>query len=64
MSGAAEAGNHLVGDEQNVMPAADLLNMLEITPWRDDDAAGALNGFGDEGRNAVGTDLGNPVGKP
>ena len=52
-AGAAEAADHLVGDEQNVMPGEDLANARPVAVWRHDDAAGALNRLGDERRDLV-----------
>ena len=53
--GAAEAGDHLVGDEQHVVPVADLPDAREVVVRGNDDAAGALHGFGDEHRHGVGS---------
>ena len=51
---AAEAGDHLVGDEQDVVPAAELAQRAQIAGRRHDDAAGALDGLGEERRDGVG----------
>ena len=37
-SGATHAGHHLIGDQQNTMPAADLRHTLKIAGWRHDSA--------------------------
>ena len=54
LAGAAEAADHLVGDEHHVMLAADGLNLLPIALGRHDDAAGAHHGLADEGGDRVG----------
>ena len=52
---AAEAGDHLVGDQQHVVPVADLADAREVVVRGDDDAARALHGLGDEHRHRVGS---------
>src|SRR5205807_5005054 len=47
-SGAAKAGLHFVGDEKDAMAAANLLQELEVVGRRDDKAAFAENGLGDD----------------
>ena len=64
LAGAPEPGDHLVGNEQDIVPAADLLNMLEIACRRHDHAACPLNRLGDEGGDVGGADLVNLVIKP
>ena len=56
-SAAAEAGDHLVGDEEHVALAADLLHPLEIALGRREHAAGADHRLAEERRDALGSDL-------
>ena len=56
-AGAPEAADHLVGDQQDVMLAADALDLRPIGRGRDDHAAGALDRLGDEGGDLVRADL-------
>ena len=51
---AAEAGDDLVDDEQDVVLLQDRLHALEVARRRDDHAAGALHRLGDEGGDGVG----------
>ena len=53
-AGAAEAGDHFVGDEQHVVARADLADAREVVRGRDDDAAGALDRLGDERGDRIG----------
>ncbi len=46
---AAESGDDLVDDQQDAALGADALDLRPIAVRRDDYAAGALDGFGDEG---------------
>ena len=50
----AEAGDDLVGDQQDVVPAQDLLDRLEVAVRRHDHAARALDRLGDERRDRLG----------
>src|SRR6516165_12403250 len=52
-SGAAKAGDHLVGDQQHVVTVADLAQPGEIGGWRHDDTAGTHDRLGDDRRNSV-----------
>ena len=47
LAGAGETGLHFVGDEENAVLAADILQQLEVVARRNDEAAFAENGFGD-----------------
>jgi hypothetical protein len=51
---AAEAGDHLVGDEQHLVAVADLANEREVVVGWIDDAAAAVDRFGDERRHRAG----------
>ncbi len=51
---AAEAGDHLVGDEEHVVPRAHLAHAREVVVGGIDDAAAAVDGLGDEGGHRVG----------
>jgi hypothetical protein len=53
-AGAAEAGDHLVGDQQHLVPVADLAQAREIGRRRHDHAAGAHDRLGDDGGDRVG----------
>ena len=53
ISGAAEPADHLIGNEQDVVPTQHLLNAGKIVARRDDDAARAIHGFCDEGGDRV-----------
>ena len=53
-AGAAEAGDHIVGDEQHVVARADLTDAREVVRGRDDDAAGPLDRLGDERGDGIG----------
>src|SRR5258708_32620906 len=55
-AGAGEAGLHFVGDEENAVLAADILQELEIIVRGDDEAAFAKNRFGDDGSDGFGSD--------
>ena len=50
----AEAGHHLVGDQQDVVLVQDRLDRLPVTGRRRHDAAGAQNRLADEGGDRVG----------
>ena len=54
-AGAAEAADHLVDHEQDVVLAEHGLDLLEIGRWGDDHAARAHHRLGDEGRDRVGS---------
>src|SRR3546814_20017761 len=54
---ASEGGDHLVGDEQHVVPAAGLPAALEVALRGDDDAAGSEDRLGDEGGDGLGAEL-------
>ena len=54
VAGAAEAADHLVGDEQHVVLAQHLLDLREIARRRHDHAARAHHRLGDEGGDGVG----------
>ena len=41
-AGAAEAGHHLVGDQQDAVAVADLAHALEVAVGRDEDPVGAV----------------------
>ena len=56
-SAAAEAGDHLVGDEEHVTLAADLLHPLEIALGRRKHAAGTDHRLAEERRDALRSDL-------
>jgi hypothetical protein len=51
---AAEAGDDLVGDEQDVVLLQHRLHAGEVARRRDDHAAGALHRLGDEGADGLG----------
>ncbi len=51
---AAEAGHHLVGDEQHVVTVADLAHQRPVGGRRHDHAGRTLDRFGDEGRHRIG----------
>ncbi len=53
-AGAAEAGDHLVGDEEDVEVAAELAHRLHPASGRHEHAARPLDRFGIEGGNALG----------
>src|SRR6266849_8259522 len=55
-AGAGEAGLHFIGNEENAVLAADILQELEIIVRRNDEAAFAKNGFGDDGSDGFGSD--------
>src|SRR5882724_9056271 len=50
-AGAGEAGLHFVGDEENAVLAANVLQKLEIGARGNDEAAFAENGLGNDGGN-------------
>src|SRR5712691_5839646 len=54
-AGASEAGLHFVGDEENAVVAADVLQQLEVAGRRNDEAAFAENGLGDHGGDGFGS---------
>ena len=49
----AKATDHLVGDQQNVVFVANALNLGPVGAGRNDNPAGTLHGFGNEGGNLV-----------
>ncbi|MCY1280739.1 hypothetical protein D9M70_295310 [compost metagenome] len=55
LAGAAEAADHFVGAQQHVVLAADALDFRPVAFRREDHAAGALEGFGDECGDVLGT---------
>src|SRR6266567_6172067 len=55
-AGASKTGLHFVGDEENAVLAADILKQLEIIARRNDEAALAENGLGDDGSDGFGSD--------
>ena len=60
-AGAPEAGDDLVGDQQNAVAVADLPQTGEVSGGRDDDAAGTHDGFADDGGDGIGTVFENCV---
>ena len=52
---AAEAGDDLVGDEQDVVTGEYFLQSVVVVGRRDDDSACAKDGLADERRDGVGT---------
>src|SRR6266436_4583103 len=55
-AGAGEARLHFIGDEENAVFAANILQQLEIIARRNDEAAFAENGFSDDGGDGFGSD--------
>src|SRR6266487_2769969 len=55
-AGASKTGLHFVGDEENAVLATDILKQLEIITRRNDEAALAENGLGDDGGDGFGSD--------
>src|SRR5204863_5105401 len=55
-AGAGEAGLHFVGDKENAVLAANVLQQLEVVARRNDEAAFAEDGFGDDGGDGFGSD--------
>src|SRR5258708_6025135 len=55
-AGAGEAGLHFVGDEEDAVLAADILQQLEVVARGNDEATFAENGFGDHGGDGFGSD--------
>jgi hypothetical protein len=55
-AGASEAGLHFVGDKENAVFAADILQELEVLTRRDDETAFAENRLGDDGGDGFGSD--------
>ena len=53
LAGAAEAGHHLVGDQQDPVPVADLADRLQVAVGRDDDPVRADDGLEDHGGDGV-----------
>ena len=53
-SGAAKAGDHLVGDQQDLVAVADLAQPREIARRRHDDPARPHDRLGDDRRDGVG----------
>ena len=54
---AAEAGDHLVGDEQDAVAVADRADALEVARGRRERAAGVLDGLHDHHRDRLGAGL-------
>ena len=63
LAGATEAGDDLVGDEQDAVLVADALDLGPVGVRGDDHAAGSLHGLADEGGDAPRPDLLDPVGE-
>ena len=57
LAGAPEAADDLVRREEDAVAVDDALDLGPVGARRDDDAAGALHRFGDEGRDFIGADL-------
>src|SRR5258708_7489359 len=55
-AGAGEAGLHFVGDEENAVLAADVLQQLEVVARGNDEAAFAENGLSDDGGDGFRSD--------
>src|SRR5439155_15472119 len=55
-AGAGETGLHFVGDEENAVLAANVLQQLEVAARRNDEAAFAKNRFGDDGGDGFRSD--------
>ena len=55
-AGAGETGLHFVGDKENAVLAANILQQLEVVARRNDEAAFAEDGFGDDGGDGFGSD--------
>ena len=64
----AERADHLVGDQQHVVPVADLAHPLEVAGRRREAAAGVLHRLEEHRGHGLGTleldRLGDPVGGP
>ena len=56
---AAVAADHLVGDEQDAVGAADLAHRVEVAVGRQEHAAGADDRLAEERRHVLGADLAN-----
>src|SRR5690242_8720751 len=56
LAGAGEAGLHFVGDKENALLAANVLQQLEVIARRNNEAAFAKDGFGDHGGDGFGSD--------
>ena len=56
-AGPAEAGDHLVGDEEDVVPAADLAHARQVARWRRIHPAGPDHRLAEEGGDPVGAQL-------
>src|SRR5437762_6591695 len=56
LAGAGETGLHFVGDKENAVLAANVLQELEVVARRNDEAAFAEDGFGDDGGDGFGSD--------
>src|SRR3546814_5098874 len=61
VAGATEAADHLVGDQQDAVLAADPLDLGKIARRRHDHPAGALDRLGDEGGDPLRPDLADPL---
>ena len=57
MAGPAEAADHLVGDQQDVVLLADLLDLGPVGLRRNDHAAGTLDRLADESGDILRTQL-------
>src|SRR5207302_562310 len=55
-AGAGEAGLHFVGDKENAVLAANVLQQLEVVARRNDEAAFAEDRLGDDGGDRFGSD--------
>src|SRR5437667_3430702 len=55
-AGAGEAGLHFVGDKENAVLAANVLQQPEVVARRNDEAAFAEDRFGDHGGDGFGSD--------
>ena len=53
LAGAAEAGHHLVQDQQDSVPVAGLSDRLQVAVGRDDDPVRADDGLEDDGGDRV-----------
>ena len=56
MAQTAKAGDHFVGNVENIIGAADIKAALVIPIWRYNHPTRAENRFGNEGTNFIGTD--------
>ena len=56
-----DAGHHLVADQQHAVAVADLAHRPQVAVGRREDAAGADHRLGEEGGDAVGAELADPL---